>query len=643
MPALKRHNPDSGEWEYVGPDATFPLNNVLAGSLLRVSGHSGAASGGASGPQRGWANILAALLRAQDWSIARGGGVLGWHEAGQPNFWANSLAQQPGSGATGDGGWGNFLQNNPIIARGVTWRGLWNAGVSYYPGQGVYTGAGARWFVARTNNLAVDPPTDVAASSTNWREITGPDSAGRSSWQPMPGLHISWFGNNDLGWGKEYAFFEQHLDLIMARAFSARVFEDTSPMITYTGFTPTNVFAAQYNSGSTLQAINTMVVGNSIDSHVPVDWPGGKIRFGFTHNPAQTKAGKLMIVLDGVDQREIDFTVERQYTASRATPKLAGWVETLEVPAGHHTLSLRCTANCGVANSFDYISFDTPRPIPHVFLGLFKPLSYTAWTVPYPTDADVDTWNANIKNFLAANYPSVLFIDPTESLTPGDTSLFIHDLLHPNDDGHAKIALQVYNALANHRVDGEIAALLSREPQSGSQLFFAKYGNQSGNFTVINDGTWQDVVVAGRNVEGYIAAQPGDLLEIVVSGLWNAIAANMSSWVDLAIIGIDNSRTAYVSKNVGTGQLANGLPGQLNVANSVDRYTPLISTPQHYIVQPDDIVNGFVTIRLIAKLLYNGSGANANRAILTAANNGLDFSIENKGPMEPLRGGYTLA
>lgn len=595
-------------------------NLMKLASKLITSGHSMMGSGGASGTERGFGNILAAMLRAQDFSIQRGGAVLSWDDAFSQNFLVNPYP----AGQVGDGGWGNFLTNNPVLERGTKWKGVWNNATAYVVNDGVYTGAGARWWVciaATTNN---DPLTD---GGIHWLEITNSSSPGRSLYKPMPGMHLMSYGLNDLGWSKSYPVFERPLRAVWARIFSALVWENEHPMFVYTGaWTATTSSSYRWGSGALLQPLAGLAVGDKVHTYSPADWVGGPARFGFTQNPAVALGGKLMVVLDGVDQFEIDFNINRQSTPSQT--HLIAWVETLQTTGGIHKLELRCTQAFPnpSGNFFDYLSFDSNLQPPHVFVGLHKPLSYATYTNPLPTNADVDTWNTNLAAFFAAEFPSVEFIVPTSvSSIP---SKFYPDKIHLNDEGHADLAAQIYARIQAITISDELASVVAEESRSGSSSFFGKFGKQAaGGNPAIPAATWTPLFVNARSVEGTVIAQPGDLLEINFGAVWTAIATESYCDFVTQVNGIINR---YVSSQ-GPASVGSGCAGTTTPSTAVK--TPVCPSAQHYIVQPDDIYLGTVTIRVT---LFTTLA----RSIIGGPNSAIDLSITNKGPMDRPQANY---
>jgi hypothetical protein len=610
------------------------LNNyslMEATSKLIFSGHSLAASGGATGADRGYANIITAMLHAQDISIARGGAVLGWHESSSP---LHSFKPLPYN-VTGDGGWVNFLQNVTVINRGINWKGLWSSTYHYEPGDGVFTGAGDNFYVAKGATLNETP----ASNPTVWKEVLDGE-AGQTNWAPMPGLHIMSYGLNDLGWGKDLDVFKEALRVVMSRIQAAQVWEDSltsptpvnHPMITYSGGWSALFAAGQYNSGETLKVLTSLAIGQTLTSYTPPDWPGGKVRFGFVQNWAQTPTGKIMLTLDGADVREVNLAVRRNYV--NGTNLLNGWVEALDVAAGKHTIGFRVTeATSAAGTSFDYISLDASIPAPAVFIGLHKPLTYAAYTAPLPTDSDVDTWNAAIKTMLETEFPSVVFVEPT-SLNPASNKaeLYIADLLHPNDTGYRLLAKQVLDAILNTTITSDQALALGIENRSGSMSYFAKHGN-TGNLTVPNDSVWRVLNVNG-NVWGAVAAAPGDLLRVSVSGVWNNTA--QYGYIDFCTM--RPSPIGTILHYFSSGTTVQGNNGISESLANPSLFEPLCPNAQHYVVQANDIVGGQVIVATLVRVVTGSAG----RQIVTATTNTLDFCIENLGPLDAIRSTYAL-
>jgi hypothetical protein len=610
-------------------------------SRIFFAGHSLMGHGGASSPAFGFGNRLTAMFGAQDINVARGGAVLGWSDTAVENF---GNAPFPVAGTTGDGGYATFLQGFPYSHRGTVWIGPWSGASTYAIGDGVFTGSGAaaRFWVAK----AVTTNNDPTSSPTQWLEITSPDQVGADNYSATPIFPIISYGLNDLGWGKELPVFLSVLRVVMARLRAAKVWEDATNlgagMLVYTGASWGVVGpATQFNSGGSYKAMNGLAVGAKVEAMIPPDWPGGKVRFGWLQNDQQPRGtGKVMLTMDGVDVREIDFTGPRTYTqSSDVYSDIVGFQEAVDVPSGKHIVGFRCTQafpNPGGV-SFDYVSLDSPTPGPSVFIGLHKPTTYSAYTNPLPTDTDVDVWNAGIKAMLAAEFPEVIFVEPTV-LNPssGKVKLYAPDGLHPNNEGHALVAEQVRKAVLAAPVTDAQWARQAIEERSGSSSFFAKYGLNAGQYTpplAPALGAWGLVICGTKTVEGYVEALPGDLIDIEVLGCWAAHATALGQ-MDFAILA-RGQWVSYVSSG-GATQAGNGIIGP-GLSTGATVFPSLMAGPAHYIVRPEDIVNGVVTFQMVAACVT------AQKAILaTSPNNILDLFIENRGPADALRANYVV-
>lgn len=605
------------------------INRVIS------SGHSVAAHGGASGIERGYANLVAAALDAQDYSFAMGGAVLGWAQTTHSPLWPT--APYPHAGTTGDGGFSNFLQNVFVTRRGIAWRGAWSAAKTYAAFDGVFTGSGltARYWVSRGVSTNQSPLTAPAY----WREVTGADGdPGRTDWAPMPAFHVINYGLNDLGWGKDLSVFLQHLRVLLARCRAAQVWEimtwgsdSSNGMIIPTPAFGAGFATASFGSGVGIQTLQGRAVGSTIDVMIPPDWPGGKVRFGFTANDTVARSGRMNILIDDVVQREINFNLARSYTTvGSVNQDIAAWQEEIVVPSGKHVVQLKTTEafNNPAAAFFNYVSLDAVVPNPVIVVGVFKPLSYAAYTAPLPTDADVDTWNTGISAMLAAEFPEAKFVVPSINAMPlTERALyFTHDDLHPNDAGHRRFAMDILAAIDEITVTEEQQLQMIIEPREG-QTYYAKLGTAVGNtpFTPSTLSTYEDVVINGRSAQLSVPALPGDLLEIGINGIWDASTTAYGA-IDAATI-VRGARTNFVSSGNSVGQ-TNGMAGGGGLVVGTGIYPTVLGSPVTYYVRPEDVVNGAVTIQLIAK------NVTAARAIMAGGVNGFDFYVKHLPPFE---------
>ena len=629
-------------WNKSGNIRGQGITGLAAASKVVYLGHSLVADGGASIVDRGWANILSALLRSSDVNFAKGGAVLGWANVNDKPF---EVTQIPPAPNTGDGGYATVLNALHVTTRGLNWKGAWAAGTTYGPGDAVWTGAmgNARFWRATSTTTGNDPTTDGQA---HWTEIL---NANVGIYSAMPQLVVASYGLNDLGWGKDYTKFQRVLDLLCSRIIAGRWWDANHPHLA--------VSAGMAAAGAptavdgVFRAFTNAAVGDTATYQIPIDWPGGTVRFVFGQS-FQNLGGKVMLTVDGADIREIDFATDRTYSSGVNAQRMIEWPEALAVGAGAHTVGFRVTQAFPAAapNAWlNGLSFDSPTPPPFVFVGLHKPLTYAAYTAPLPTDADVDAWNTNIANFLAANYPTAIFVNPT-SMQDKDATKFYYDSLHPNDKGHRAMAVQVFEAILSALTSDDAAALVSDEPRLG-QTFFAKFGNGAAHFSVPQNNTWTDLAPNGNLVEAYIAAEPGDILEIDMTALWNAGPNSAQCFVDFVTI-VNGVRTNYVSSGNAT-QFANGIAALASPINAVqssggaplpeNNYTPVCPSTQHYMVMPNDIaIGGFVTVRCILRNVSIGSGTTGARLVLAGAGQQVDLCVKNLGPQDALRPGSVL-
>lgn len=617
---------------------------------LYVAGHSIAASGGAVNADRGWANILAELLNAQDMSIAKGGAVLTYHDRGQSGqpFWNKPF---PINAAPGDGGYVTFMQHHAGPQRGILWKGPWSAATTYTPGDGVYTSGGARWWRCYTTNINVDPNVAPGAS---WLEVTAMNTAQwGDEWLGLPGFHVMSFGLNDLGWVKNLNIFLHALRAVWARAFATKVMEDDDAFLEYTGAHWATGFNTYFNSGNTYKNISAMGVGEKVQFYTPPTFPGGKVRFGFFQratiditNGVVALGGKFDVKIDGALNSQIDMSIDRS-APYQLPATFSPWVHTVTLPAGKHLIEMTCsTAIPGAhANFFDYVSFDSSVAPAGVFVGMTKPLVYTAYTNPLPVDADVDAWNVGMKNLIETEFPSVLFVNPLDVIAKTAAN-YSFDSLHPNTEAHGKLGLYVYKQMRDRMtITEEQIAMQSTELRSGSSSFLAKFGKTTagGVNQVIPHGTglitnWTDIVQPlNGTVEGIVNALPLDLLRISFNALWNT-EDDEFGYIDFVTVvggsnGVGGVRKNFVSLN-GPVPATNGI--NIVYPDAV-KATPMLSMPAYYVVRPEDLTNGGAVVFRAVATTRAGAGG---RIVLMTNGSPLTLQIENLGIHDPSRMNY---
>jgi len=224
---------------------------------------------------------------------------------------------------------------------------------------------------------------------------------------------------------------------------------------------------------------------------------------------------------------------------------------------------------------------------------------------------------------------------------------FYQDGIHPNPTGHALISSVVWQNL------------LSSLPNTIPQL--AVMSEEAGRPTaLVNLATGTDLVIGSATTAGAwasvaglyatVPAEPGDILEISVNGLYDALAAVGS--LDIVTFNLP----AYIAGNsAGVASVINYLSGAAGVggpltgiglgyaavgAQATDGlsalYSPGASTtiPEaitgtfHYPVQPADIIDGSVAIGMVGR-----SSTTSVRHIKNAAGYQFIMSVVNVGPL----------
>lgn len=301
------------------------------------------------------------------------------------------------------------------------------------------------------------------------------------------------------------------------------------------------------------------------------------------------------------------------------------------------------------------------NPVPTILVGnLFKfnsgAIYNSTYITPYPTDADIDTWNAGVQATLT-EYANAQYIDvdfmkrvvndavtngtttltsasanfsalrtpngdvgrtiygtnipagttitavnsatsitmsaaATGSATGGlldihDPNLFGPDGIHPNDRGHAKIAVSIINALnaAFVPTSTETRLVQNREPRYGERHVYKRFSQYVpitpfayqvvNNFQIPSTRTApapltiNDIANNPVPMQLPIIAQPGDTLETYVEGVWSnenlQVTLDFATWVSGAAVNYISSG-ATPQQNI--GMMTAGIAGYQGLVNS---------------------------------------------------------------------------
>lgn len=626
----------------VGPQGPKGDTGSLAArilSRLHIVGHSLSAGGGASTMDRAWHNLIAGLHRSEVVNYGRGGAVLSWADSSTVPY-----------GQTGDGGYARAV-SSPPPAKNRDYRGAYAAGTTYKQGDVVWTGASldalSWWRSVNDSNVGHDPTTD---SGTNWRSLTGSQAR---NWSPAGRLPVIMYGLNDLGWdGNEKAYLNA-LRYVMSFFQAAEVTTQADdPRCLFTaGFTA----AANPSAGSSFASASgghirplPLNTTDYEDVLIPADFAGGHVTLGYISTTPSATVGVISVFVDGSSSSAVDFNLANAVT--NVTNKAGCFAIRVPLSAGAHHLRVRVTTAWDVGAIYtDYLAIEA-NPVPPIIVagGSFRPIA--TYTSVYgggttATDAKVDTWNTDTAALCANEFSNAYFWDMAATIgTDRNPANFSSDDLHPNDHMHGLLAAALDNLIQNSVVPAQSAetiARLSRNPRTGHAIRL-----DFGPDTTVNSwnaplNVWGDFTystsAAGnplRTVEASTHADPGDVIELSLLGLWNNTAGGALGQLDIMTVGFPNgvsqpqAAVNYVSSG-GPVQASNGLPaGAINAGV----FAPLLPTSVFYKVRPEDLIGGEVTFRVIVKSLT------AARGILLSATNPVIMSVKNVGQWQPYNG-----
>lgn len=224
---------------------------------------------------------------------------------------------------------------------------------------------------------------------------------------------------------------------------------------------------------------------------------------------------------------------------------------------------------------------------------------------------------------------------------------FYQDGVHPNPTGHALIASVVWQNIMNSlQTVPQLVAVQSQEAGKPTSVMNLASGTDLvvGSATV--GGAWIQVVGPACQV----AAEPGDVLEISVNGLYDAIAAvgsldivtfNFPAYISgnsagvAAVINYVSGTASFGGNSTGLGlgyaavgaQATNGLVAMYSPGASTTIPEPITGT-FYYPVQFADIIGGNVYVGLVGR-----SSTTTVRHIKNATGYQLVMSAVNVGPV----------
>lgn len=419
-------------------------------SRLFVAGHSWAADGGASVGQKGWTQILTAMLKAEEANIAVGGAVLAYS---QRNL-------------TGDGGWAWLVNRMLYEAPEVNWRGTWANTNSYALRDGVlYSGT---YYIWEGNNPTVTGGTAPVPGGANaWAAITGPNSAGASKWSPPGELLIPFYGGNDLGFHNNLTIFREALIYALSLCSAAWIYDNSWFNIVYDANWPADTATNRTTAYSATLKTIPNVNNATMTINVPADFPGGSIALRFVCSA--NSQGRITTTVDGAAGPTKSWgsaygglVVPANFgmlngaggtVAGQTASNVPAVLRITGLAAGAHTIVGTINNTLGAVGNiyFDGITIENSTQLPTViFPSLFKVIDYTLWNSTYGFnvgDVDVTNWNNDIKTNVMPLFPNVHYLD-IENLLNKDPQYFSYDNVHPNNAGHALLAQTAFDYIA---------------------------------------------------------------------------------------------------------------------------------------------------------------------------------------------------
>lgn len=354
----------------------------LATSRLHHFGHSLAAGGGASGPDRDAISRLAAALKTREVMTSKGGAIL---------HWSNAAADT----SAGNGGYNTIgMQTRGVKRASAALSANVSAGATsvttsapldkaWAAGDYVHIGTGTNGEMAYV--LTVTGGTTLTLD----RELAGGQLSGQPifavphAYEAQNPMYLLWYGLNDVmasgtssiiasaveGVGERA--FKAALRTALARVVSAEYF-DGNHASTVRSSTASVAGAAGVGMGSFFRPAYTL--NDVIRIDVPANFAGGDLYVYFVSHGADLQGAVHSFTLDGAAHAPTLDTRNAHYAAF-----WNGFVKVFRnVPAGRHVIE--ATTTTGGGN--DYFSgWSVGAEVPPVVIlpGFNRPWDYDVW------------------------------------------------------------------------------------------------------------------------------------------------------------------------------------------------------------------------------------------------------------------------
>lgn len=204
-----------------------------------------------------------------------------------------------------------------------------------------------------------------------------------------------------------------------------------------------NSLQTSQNSGTGYRRLTAN--GNTWTINVPSDFPGGELQIHGVHFDAW--GAQSTVTVDGSAYTTWDTRTTTQY------PDVALFHPTLlkitGLSAGAHTIvGTVANINSGNFETIDYWQVPSTDPGLVVVCNVARVPTYPGGGTHTATDADVANINTIIRN-VCAEFDSRVIVYDMDSALGKNSALFYSDGTHPNDDGHAQIASDLYKLIRN--------------------------------------------------------------------------------------------------------------------------------------------------------------------------------------------------
>jgi hypothetical protein len=148
---------------------------------------------------------------------------------------------------------------------------------------------------------------------------------------------------------------------------------------------------------------------------------------------------------------------------------------------------------------------------------------------------------------------------------------------------------------------------------------YATSRRTSGNLT-LNNTSWANV---DNGLDLTLAADAGDVIEAVISGLWNTAA--VFNFLDVVTVVSGSPVNSFASGSAVAASTGEGVMSWYAPQNLINP----VGGPAFYKLVADDVSGGNVVLRLRFR-----SSSGTNRDLLANASNPLVFVARNHGPVE---------